>query len=613
APVAVTAATNTISLQVISARTEPYWNLDGTTGDSAIDPGITKGDPITDYKWIINLNNVGNPRQPRYSPDGTTDECAPFRDEAETIPNPNWPESCTWPSIKAIGSSSPIVTQGTAIDLNDVDTLTLPDGDYLISVVADGFKIDGQWFSLPMAEDANNPGTGLVKVAMQPYPLPTSTMAFQVFEDNALPNSAADVPAEVANPNEPPLNDMSGFVAHIGDWGGEVTTDAYGNPLCTEYEAGDGPNGYAWEDGAPIPVPNTGGACVSGPDGLILIPNISTNRWEAWVVPPDGTDWVQTTTLEGNKPWDTWLQEGSTGYDTEFVIANEPFPFTTFGFIHPTNQFTDTSNTGSIQGVVATAEVYIPFNGGLPYQGHRWGGLSGSKIRDVVPNPWIALSDLQGGDTAVWVGEGELDGSFVISNVPDGDYMLTYWDAPQLEILDLMQVTVRNGEVVDLGVIFLTGWFTRVEGFVFRDTNENGKRDPGEQGIFEFPLVLRRRENTELDRGAVAVLTGADGSYEYENMYPYNNWLVLEAYAPNYTVTGYTYQAFNQPDETTILGDGVDIGVLPIIGQSVRVDWGVKPYDPGTNGGIAGTVFYDSTRAEYDPSVAAVEPWAPGI
>jgi hypothetical protein len=612
-PSAVAAVTNIITLQVTSARTEPYWNPDGTTGDAGIDPGVTKGDTVTDYKWIINVDNVGDPRQPRYSPDGTTDECAPFRDEAETIPNVNWPESCNWPSVKAIGSSSPIVTQGTEIDLSSSAALTLPDGNYLISVVADGFKIDGQWFTLPMEEDANNPGVALVKVAMQPYPLPASTMAFQVFNDNALPNSAADVPAEVPNPGEPIITDMSGFVAHVGDWAGEVTNDVYGNPLCTEYEPGDGPNNYMWVDGAPVPIEGTGGACVSGPDGRILIPNLSTNRWEAWVVPPDGSDWVQTTTLEGNKPWDTWLQEGSTGMDTEFVIGTEPFPFTVFGFVHPTDQLNDVTQTGVIKGVIAVAEVYIPFNGGLPYQGHLWGGLSGTRIRDVVANPWIALSNLQGGDTAVWVGQGDANGYFEITNVPDGDYLITYWDEAQLNILDLIQVTVKNGEIVDVGVIFVTGWFTTVQGFVFVDTNENGKRDPGEQGVSEFPIVARRRENTEMDRGAILVPTNADGSYEFENMYPLNNWIIMEAYAPNYRTTGYTYQAFNQPEETTILGGGVDIQILPIIGQSARVDWGVKPYEAGTNGSIAGTVFYDSTRAEYDPSLAAVEPWSPGI
>ncbi|MCM8760853.1 MAG: hypothetical protein NC933_01770 [Candidatus Omnitrophica bacterium] len=61
------------------------------------------------------------------------------------------------------------------------------------------------------------------------------------------------------------------------------------------------------------------------------------------------------------------------------------------------------------------------------------------------------------------------------------------------------------------------------------------------------------------------------------------------------------------------MGAGVDVGVLPIIGQSGRLDWGVRPYLPGMNGGIVGTVFYDTVRNELDPRYAAVEPFAPGI
>ena len=594
APAAPTATTQTIALQVASARTEPLWGA--PIGDPN-PPGIATGDSITEYQFIINEDNTGETRTDRY-----TGGCAPFWDEEETIPNPDYPATCDWPSIAGIASWSPIVTQGDETILSDNTTLTLQPGRYLISVIADGFKLDGQWFTIPMEEDVNNPGVATVNVSMQPLPLPTASLVIKVFEDNGLPNSAADVPAEAG---------LAGFEGHLGDIGGDVTNDVYGNPICTEYEPGDGPNGYLWVDGAPVPIDGSGGKCLSDENGDIIIHNLGTNRFEAWVVPPDGTDWVQTTTLEGNKPWDSWVQEGSTGYDTEFVIANEPFPVTIFGFVKPSTP--DLGGNGEIRGVIANAEVYVPFNGGLPYQGHLWGGLSGAKIRDTVANPWIALSDLLGGDTAVWIGQGELDGSFTIPNVPDGDYLLTYWDAPQLNILDLVQVSVVNGEVVDMGVLFVTGWFTTVHGYVFADNNGNGKRDPGEPGIGEYPVLLRKRDNTEMDRGGILVPTGPDGYYEYENMYPYNNWLVLEAFSPSYKITGYTYQPFNQPAETTILGEGVDVGVMPVIGQSGRIDWGVQPYGPGENGGIAGTVFYDTTRAEYDPSLAAVEPWAPGI
>ncbi len=61
--------------------------------------------------------------------------------------------------------------------------------------------------------------------------------------------------------------------------------------------------------------------------------------------------------------------------------------------------------------------------------------------------------------------------------------------------------------------------------------------------------------------------------------------------------------------EKTLLGPIVDIGLLPILGQPVRLDWGVKPYAADENGGIAGTVFYDTARAEDNAQYAGAEPW----
>ena len=53
--------------------------------------------------------------------------------------------------------------------------------------------------------------------------------------------------------------------------------------------------------------------------------------------------------------------------------------------------------------------------------------------------------------------------------------------------------------------------------------------------------------------------------------------------------------------------------MLDIMGQSGRVDWGVMPYAKGTNGGIVGSVTYDTTRNELKPEESAVEDWQPGI
>lgn len=567
------AATNTLRLQVRSARTEPKAN-----GGA----GVHKGDLVTSYKFIINQNNVGNPAQSR-SPD-----CSPSTS--------SYPANCNWPSIQAQQGFAPIVTQGDNSNLNATTGITLPPGKYLVSVLADGHKIDGQWFSVPFS------GDGLVTVDAQPLPLPTATLRAKVFEDNAIVNGAPDVPVE---------HGLAGFRATISDPLGEVTTDVFGNPLCTQYELNS--------DGTPnpdAPIAGTGGQCLSDANGDVVIPNMGPNRYAMAVTAPNGTNWVQTTTLEGNKDWDTWVQEGATGYDTEFSIAGELFPSTIFGYVKPRGL--SRTGTGEIKGVVAGAKTYTPLNGGLPYNGGVWGGLSGSKIDQTVDKPWIALNDLNNGDVAVYVGRGNADGSFSIKNVPNGNYTLTYWDDQLNYILDVVNVTVNNGQVVDTGVLFLAGWFTKVEGKVCNDQNGNGKCDSGEPGLSGFAVAVKRRTNSVMDRGATTVLTGADGSYVMENLYPLTQWLVLEAYSDRFYTVGYTYQTDNQPSETTVLGAGVDVNILPIIGQSGRLDWAVRPYDPTgatglRNGGIVGSVSYDTTRNELDPRYAAVENWQVGI
>lgn len=582
-------AQSVLTLQVVSARDEPR-HTDPDTGDPA---PVQVGDPVSTYEFIIVEDNTGDPFHARYP------DCYPYLDPGtNTVPNPAYPNSCPWPSIRAVPGYSPIVTQGNQDDV--AAGITLPDGKYVISVVARGYKLGGAHFSVPL--------TGAVIVKLQPHPLPTATIRIKLFWDQ-LANGQFDAPLEAA----PPPEGWAGFTPVIGDIAGQVVVDAYNNPLCTQYEVDAQGNVIFDADGNPIPIPGTGGQCLPDANGIITIPYLWPNRYEVFVNPPAGGGWVQTTTLEGAYGWDTWLQEGGTGWDNEFVVAGEQFPWTIVGYTKPLDMLNDPGVTGKIKGQIVDVTVYTPFMGGLPYYGQQWGGLSGAKIIGPIRNPWIALNNLLGGDTSVYVGQGDENGFFEITNVPDGDYLLTYWDPELFHILDFVQVSVVGGQTVDIGKPFLTGWFNRVEGHVFVDENENGKRDPGEPGVPEYPLVLRRRDNAEMDRMSIATVTDHSGYYAFERVYPLTSWIVLEAYHDLYRVTGVTYQVENQPTPTTILGNGVDVGLLPIIGQSGWIDWGVKPYDKGTNGGIVGTVFYDPSRNELDARYAAVEPYAPGI
>lgn len=539
---------------------------------------------ISTYRYLINIDNTGNPFQERAA------GCSPLDN--------GYPESCDWPSIRSVPSSSPIYTSGNQDDFGA--GLDLPAGKYLISVMAEGYKMGGAHITVPFVD------SGTVAVALQPNPLPAATMRIKVFEDISPTNGMFDAPAE---------HGLAGFRAIINDTLGQISTDIFGNPLCTFYDA----------NGDPLPaVQQVGDACLlSDANGDIVIPNLGPLRYDVFVVAPDGQVWLETSTLEGSWSWDTWLQEGGTGLDNEFVVAGEPFPWTVFGFVSPCElgnttdrcEFNDTlgAATGGVSGTLVAASVYLPQTGGLPYVGDIWTGFNGTKVTGPITNGWVALSDLQQSDTAIYVGPANPDGSFLITGVPDGDYMFTWWDFNLHYITDWIQITVADGQITDLGTPMLTGWFTKVEGYVFVDDNKNGIMDPGESGKSDYLVVLRDRDNSEIDRMSISAITDMNGYYVFEKAYPMGSWMVLEAYNDRYYTTGVTYQVDNQLEPTTVLGAGVDVGVLPILGQPAHLDWGIQPYDPGTNGGIVGTVFYDTTRNELDPRYQAVEPWAAGI
>ena len=569
----------------------------------------TDSSNIPNYKYIINIDNTGltNQRSP-------SDGCNPG--------DPDYPNSCNWVSIAGRANNSPILTQGDQSDF--AGGMELPPGKYLISVLADGYKIDGAHFTVPLQD--GNPN---VVVQMQPYDLPDATIQAEVFEDTAPTNSAPDVPAE---------RGLAGFQGHIADYIDEVTTDVYGDPLCGDNHCVS--QCYAVDGGVDIgivdPIDSAGhcpfrdelpadamtvdtNVSISADaviEGKLIIPHLGPNRYALSIVRPNGTNWVQTTTLEGNHDWDAWVMEGATGLDTEFVVAGEPFPATFFGFVQESN--TMDSGGGEITGTALAVSAYIPPVGGIGGEA----GLLGAKPKDVNPihRLFVSLSDLNNNDQTVYMHEFDCDEAagcppvdFAIHNVPDGDYVLGVWDEPQDFIFLEQNVSIQNGETADLGSLSMLGWWTTLEGHVFNDLNANGKMDPGEPGMSGFPVAMRTRENSLMDRGATVVTTDAEGYYWMENAYPMTQWLVMEAYADTFYTTGITYQADNQPEETTILGAGVDVNVHPVIGLGGRLDWGVKAYDPGTNGGIVGTVSYDTTRNELDPAYAAIEDWQPSI
>ena len=180
-------------------------------------------------------------------------------------------------------------------------------------------------------------------------------------------------------------------------------------------------------------------------EGKAIIPNVGPNRYALSVVPPDASNWIQTTTLEGNHDWDAWVMEGATGLDTEFVVAGEPFPATFFGFVRPSVNTMDVGggNSNIITGEGVAINAYVPPVGGLVAAE----GVRGGQPKDgnPIPNPihrlFVSLSDLNASDQTVFVQEFGCDinpaldcnvpPTFEIDGVPDGDYVLGVWDEPR--------------------------------------------------------------------------------------------------------------------------------------------------------------------------------------
>jgi len=511
-----------ITLAVKSARSV------NTNTATTVGRFVQQGDAILKYKWLINLDDVGNP--------GTalnqgTQACLPASAKDGNgvsigSADPNFADTCQWPSIRNTSGQAPIIAQGNETDLSSTKALAnIPPGKYLISVLADGFKIDGQHFTVLSGQ------TIPVTVQMNPTPLPLSTLRIQVFNDNQPVDATYEVDAEKG---------LSGFTAHLSDVFGTVGTDYYTNPLCTQYMHVVGANAdgtdklaadavspnapIAFDAGGKAVVdPASVGRCVSDATGQIVIPNMGPNRFAATVTPPvpavgQTYQWVQTTTLEGGHDHDIWSQEGATGFDTEQTKGAELVPAVQFGFVKTQALAVPTTNppTGEIKGVVVA---------GLPYIGGQGGqvgpeGWSGNKIDGPIKAPWVALSDLGAGDQQIYVGRGADNGTFDIKNVPDGTYQLTMWDDNQDYIIYSVNVDVTGGALTDVGTEMLVGWFTHIKGSVFVDANGNGKRDPGEGAVPGFALTVRERDNTTMDQATNTATTDDSGNYDITETYP---------------------------------------------------------------------------------------------
>jgi SdrD B-like protein len=461
-----------------------------------------------------------------------------------------------WPSIAPTESNSPVVAVGDEADA----TVDLPDGKYLISVEAPGHKMWGKHIRLPQ-------NAGVVRIGMRQTPNPLGKIRAFVFSDHHWVNNAFDAGEE----------GLAGFHVTIYDQiHDQVTVDYFNEPLC-------------------------GGNCVTGADGFVEIDNLAPGTYFIRVTPPDGTDWVQTSTIEGGFDLQAGVEEGSDGTGAAGEPLGGPLDQQTlyqFGFVHPKDF--DSPGNGRITGTALNQLDAPPF----------FTAITGPPLE----NPWIALSDTSN-DNQVYTAQGDSEGDFTITNVPEGQYMMAIWDEQLTYIIRFLNVRVGSNEMVNLGRVGVSRWTGWLSGDVYDDLNGNGVRDPGESGIANTDLDQRWRD------GSIKETTFTDpaGHYEYPEVEGgvMGKFFIGEQGFSRFGTTGASLHDPFDPSQVTPVPSDLGGGLLTnqIVQPSIRseVDWGKRPYAQGEVGQITGIVFHATTRNELDPRYAAAENYEPGI
>lgn len=485
---------------------------------------------------------------------------------------------------------------------------------YFVSVLPDsGYQMGGA----PVAEGGEN---GAVTVVVNPTPIPTAQISIFVFEDNQPVNGTPDLPQELG---------LAGFTVTLkeaggtyGASGGQVTQDAFGNPIGTEYQTN--PDGTpVMVNGTPVVSKIGDGFIRTTADGTALIKNLAPAKYTIEIIPPAGTAYKQTSTIEGTRGNDAWVKANEPSFFQEF---GPPGHHVFFGFVKMGINDASVLNgqstiTGKVVNMHMSRSPNFAFYNGEPF-----------------PQCLIGLNELAvAGGRTIFTAPCNPDSTFSVPNVPAGTYQLVIWDENLDVIIASTNVTVpAGGGNVDLQEVPVFNWFGKVKSKVFFDANNNGFPDAGETGLPDQLVNLRFRDGSIYQSQA----TDPSGEATFSEVFPFFNWLVAEVDFARFKATGATivvdaggpvrpdggwadptFDVLNpQPQSEnggapyrTETGPVLLQGIQTFLGQTNVIQWGKNTYAPGENGGISGIVHYAITRAEDDPRYAVAENWEPGI
>jgi hypothetical protein len=433
-----------------------------------------------------------------------------------------------------------------------------------------------------------------VTVLVLPTPLPTGKLSLIVFEDDFPLNGEQDAGGgiDVLSPNEPGLGGFEIILwdtyGSLGDVTGQDTHDMFNQPLSNSLAGTTDPStGF---DACPISAQATAdptqagitGRIVTCPkyesDGKTLSPlagqavvaNLMADKFSVQAYPgadriARGEEWLQTNTLDGQHPHDSFIRVGEPGYFQEYGPAGY---HVSIGFVNPKiiNDRHDAVCAGSFGAVgpctnIIEGQVDVQRLSRTPDQ-----RLYPSGSRDALAwtQCWVSLGDPDAEDFMFT--KCDANGNFKFTGVPGGNWRLTIGDQWNDQIIDGLSTpanvgcvptppaTTCSGGISDLkmGQIGTQQWQANVYTRTFIDDNKNGIRDPGEIGI---PLVYTMVHYRDGSRANV-LTTDFDGVANFNETFPLFNWYVVTADSGRYKTTGIhtVYDAGGPADGSTYCG-----------------------------------------------------------
>jgi hypothetical protein len=554
-----------------------------------------------------------------------------------------------------------------------------------------------------------------VTVLTQPTPLPAAKLSVFVFEDDFPLNGENDAGGQVADnqlgTEEPGLGGFNitlfDDAGGTGDATGQMTYDMFNMPLANSLDGTIDP--ATGKNACPItakadgitstivtcPKYESDGITQSPLAGQAVVANMMPGRYGVVATPAadriaKGEEWLQTNTLDGQKAHDSFLRVGEPSFFQEYGPASY---HVTIGFANPaiingrrlgtkdpvTGVYSGgICNTGdpntALQGVNCTNTIIgTVTTERMSRTPDERLYSSGSNDSFSFTQCYVSFGDPDGEDFAFT--KCAADGSFKLTNLPDGDWRVTVFDQWNDMLVDGLSTPVRlaGGATTDLGQLATNQWQANIYTSTFFDTNGNGVRDSNETGLTLVPTNIRFRDGSYSNFNN----TDLSGNAGFNEEFPLFSWYVVESDSTRYKNTGthVVYDAGGPADGTP--GGGTSqiaqyfantLETVPVptslrvpgayycanadctdapqplapggpggttgrvdppwvttegwqgfSGQNSFLEFGKKPYaaatatTPAENGGIRGEVIYASTRPFDDPALLIHTSWTPDV